>query len=181
MSNSYPASLCGLGSSCSSLTKPSFRRGCSGLSIEDGEFEWLKGYLIREHSKQGLLSKDADATTDDLEDCSAPTAEPEEPTRKSKTLRSEPTEEAAPSLVWSASLVLDPSDEESTPSPENMMSMARNKRRKIGWTNTEDLTILAAARRIGTQWHRIAAHLPGRTSDAVAPSAAICNPRPSLL
>ena len=41
------------------------------------------------------------------------------------------------------------------------------KRRKIGWTNTEDLTILAAVRRIGTQWQRIADNLPGRTQDAV--------------
>lgn len=41
------------------------------------------------------------------------------------------------------------------------------RRRKIGWTNTEDLTILAAVRRIGTQWQRIASKLPGRTADAV--------------
>ena len=41
------------------------------------------------------------------------------------------------------------------------------RRRKVAWTNTEDLVIMAAVRRIGTQWDRIAEHLPGRTGDAV--------------
>ena len=42
-----------------------------------------------------------------------------------------------------------------------------SKRRKVGWTNTEDLTILAAVRRIGTQWQVIADNLRGRSADAV--------------
>ena len=41
------------------------------------------------------------------------------------------------------------------------------RRRKIQWTQTEDVTILAAAQRLGSQWARISAHLPGRTADAV--------------
>jgi len=41
------------------------------------------------------------------------------------------------------------------------------KRRKIAWTNTEDLVILTCVRRLGTQWPKIAVHLTGRTPDAV--------------
>ena len=41
------------------------------------------------------------------------------------------------------------------------------KRRKIAWTNTEDLVILTCVRRLGTQWPKIAVHLSGRTPDAV--------------
>lgn len=53
------------------------------------------------------------------------------------------------------------------PHDEGEEESSGRKRRKIGWTNTEDLTILAAVRRIGTQWQRIADNLPGRTADAV--------------
>ena len=41
------------------------------------------------------------------------------------------------------------------------------RRRRVSWTATEDLAILATVRRLGTQWDRIAAQLPGRTPDAV--------------
>lgn len=41
------------------------------------------------------------------------------------------------------------------------------RQRKVGWSDTEDLTILAAVHRIGTQWQRVADSLPGRTADAV--------------
>ena len=41
------------------------------------------------------------------------------------------------------------------------------RQRKIQWTHTEDIAILAAARQLGSQWDRIAAKLPGRTADAV--------------
>jgi len=39
--------------------------------------------------------------------------------------------------------------------------------RKAEWKPDEDLTILAAFRRLGTQWGRIAASLPDRTADGV--------------
>ncbi len=52
-------------------------------------------------------------------------------------------------------------------SDESGRSSSGRKRRRVGWTNTEDLVILAAVRRIGTQWPRIAGHLRGRTGDAV--------------
>jgi hypothetical protein len=39
--------------------------------------------------------------------------------------------------------------------------------RKISWTRTEDLAILTLERRLGPQWDRIAAQLPGRTTEAV--------------
>ena len=39
--------------------------------------------------------------------------------------------------------------------------------RKAEWKPDEDLTILAAFRRWGTQWGRIAASLPDRTADGV--------------
>ena len=39
--------------------------------------------------------------------------------------------------------------------------------RKAEWRPDEDLVILATFRRLGTQWGRIAAQLPGRTSDGV--------------
>ena len=41
------------------------------------------------------------------------------------------------------------------------------RRRKVRWAQTEDLTIMAAVRRLGTRWPEIAALLPGRTGDAV--------------
>lgn len=46
-------------------------------------------------------------------------------------------------------------------------SESAKRQRKVVWTNTEDLSILAAVRRVGSQWGRIANHLPGRTPDAV--------------
>jgi len=39
--------------------------------------------------------------------------------------------------------------------------------RKVRWAQTEDLTIVAAVRRLGSRWPEIAALLPGRTGDAV--------------
>lgn len=39
--------------------------------------------------------------------------------------------------------------------------------RKTEWTHDEDLIILATFRHVGTQWHKIATQLPGRTPDGV--------------
>ena len=41
------------------------------------------------------------------------------------------------------------------------------RQRRVPWTHTEDVTILALHRHYGTQWDKIAAQLPGRTADAV--------------
>jgi len=41
------------------------------------------------------------------------------------------------------------------------------RQRRVPWTHTEDVTILALHRHYGTQWDVIAAQLPGRTADAV--------------
>jgi len=38
---------------------------------------------------------------------------------------------------------------------------------KLQWSHDEDLFIMGAVRRFGTQWEQIAAHLPGRSDDAV--------------
>lgn len=47
------------------------------------------------------------------------------------------------------------------------MAPADECARKAPWCEAEDLFILGAARRFGTQWPAIAAHLPGRSPDAV--------------
>eukprot|EP00966_Prymnesium_polylepis_P249945 5778027-Prymnesium_polylepis.1 len=140
---------------------PSFRRGSSTLDINESDFEWLKGYLVREHSKR----------QSDVLALAIPEEPPEEPpvaSRKSKTLHDEPAAAPPPPPKlgrWGASLVL---DEDHDHEDESGTTSEKQKRRKIGWTNTEDLAILAAVRRVGTQWPRIAAHLPGRTADAVS-------------
>lgn len=41
------------------------------------------------------------------------------------------------------------------------------RQRRVPWTHTEDVTILALHRHLGTNWDAIAGKLPGRTSDAV--------------
>ena len=41
------------------------------------------------------------------------------------------------------------------------------RQRRVLWTHTEDVTILALHRHHGTAWETIAAQLPGRTADAV--------------
>ena len=50
------------------------------------------------------------------------------------------------------------------------------RRRKVRWAQTEDLTIMAAVRRLGTRWPEIAALLPGRSDDAVRNRWARLNP-----
>jgi len=42
-----------------------------------------------------------------------------------------------------------------------------SRKAKAIWSQPEDLFILGATRRFGTQWHAIAEHLPGRSPDAV--------------
>jgi len=152
---------------------PSFRRGGSSMiDINDKEFEWLKGYLLRDRSTQNnVVGPPDDTAAGSLllpELPEEPVSEPPAASRKSKGLHDEDPLSVAPppSMVrFGASLsnVLDDEDEDAT----HTESAAKAKRRKIGWTNTEDLAILAAVRRIGTQWPRIANHLPGRTADAV--------------
>jgi len=123
------------------------RRQSSAISINDGDFEWLKSYFTREDESQGAEQPLPSAPVP-LAGQLPPMVVPPGHGQKHKH------EDTLPSM----SMVTqeDVEDEETL-----------RKRRKVGWTNTEDLTILAAVRRIGTQWQRIADNLPGRTADAV--------------
>ena len=47
------------------------------------------------------------------------------------------------------------------------LSQLPDRTRKAVWRQSEDLIILSAVRRFGTQWERIAEILPGRSDDAV--------------
>ena len=130
------------------LQRPSLtRRQSSAISINDGDFEWLKSYFTREDESQGAEQPLPSAPVP-LAGQLPPMVVPPGHGQKHKH------EDTLPSM----SMVTqeDVEDEETL-----------RKRRKVGWTNTEDLTILAAVRRIGTQWQRIADNLPGRTADAV--------------
>lgn len=51
-------------------------------------------------------------------------------------------------------------------SVETMLRGAK-RRRKMEWSQEEDLAILTSVRKFGTQWVKIAAELPDRTADAV--------------
>ena len=128
---------------------PSLLSRTSSLNIEDTDFDWLRGYLLREHSKASgdlEILKDDNLTPQMLSG----------------------TKHRMSSVDLMASKVLPPDTPlwESPAQDEDDAAdgdTGNKRRKKIGWTNTEDLAILAAVRRIGTQWPRIAAHLPGRT------------------
>eukprot|EP00325_Prymnesiales_sp_UTEX-LB-985_P008244 CAMPEP_0174711730 /NCGR_PEP_ID=MMETSP1094-20130205/12955_1 /TAXON_ID=156173 /ORGANISM="Chrysochromulina brevifilum, Strain UTEX LB 985" /LENGTH=554 /DNA_ID=CAMNT_0015910709 /DNA_START=64 /DNA_END=1730 /DNA_ORIENTATION=+ len=118
------------------------RRNSSTLSIEHGDFEWLKQYFKPE--------------PEELVAASLPTPDPIPHVGQKHRHSDEATLNGLPALS-----PMRPEGQEE----EDDAGFKR--RRKIGWTNTEDLTILAAVRRVGTQWQRIADNLPGRTADAV--------------
>jgi len=54
-----------------------------------------------------------------------------------------------------------------SPIPGDGEEHCDKRQRRVPWTHTEDVTILALHRHHGTAWETIAAQLPGRTSDAV--------------
>ena len=54
-----------------------------------------------------------------------------------------------------------------SPIPPDEGDHCDKRQRRVPWTHTEDMTILALHRHYGTQWEMIAAQLPGRTADAV--------------
>jgi len=131
---------------------PLFRRGSSTLSIEHDEFVWLKKIVTSEqHGKDSPGGSPAIA---------APSL-PATPVSGKKHGHNEDDELSL--VAMSPGMPDDDDDDDDAPPSTG----ASKRRRKIGWTNTEDLTILAAVRRIGTQWQRIADNLPGRTADAV--------------
>jgi len=113
------------------------RRRSSNISINDDHFQWLKGYL---------KPNEDDKESDNEEDT----------TQHAKGMKRHAS--------FAATVSLDDGVEDG-----NALTAqdGQKKRKKLGWTNTEDLAILVAARRIGSQWGTIANHLPGRTADAV--------------
>ena len=54
-----------------------------------------------------------------------------------------------------------------SPIPGEGTDHCDKRQRRVPWTHTEDMTILALNRHHGTQWDLIASQLPGRTADAV--------------
>lgn len=139
------------------------------IGVEHADFEWLRSYLQRdlEASLGPPLPELNDENTDSD---SGSTIDYRPAGRKRAKTAAGPTQES--------DLFVKPFAEVLTRLPsaaegeENSFCIQENAseqkpRRKIGWTSTEDLAILATVRRLGTQWGRIAAQLPGRTADAV--------------
>jgi len=137
------------------------------LDIEHADFEWLRAYLQREEVKS-VPQVDNDAELSD----SASTIEEgwdQKPGSPYECQFNGNTKVLTPTIkqTWSES-----TDGSGTPYDEEYGEEEAGchdskRRRKVGWTSTEDLAILATVRRLGTQWPRIAAQLPGRTPDAV--------------
>ena len=132
----------------------------SAIDIEHEDFEWLRAYLQRNSSETTPLS---DASTQG--ECVG---------RKHKTHHSS----SHSSTSENYSTCDSPTEEHRTINSDSEGSRETEgpaKRRKVGWTSTEDLVILTSVRKLGTQWPRIASQLPGRTADAVNTAPA---PRP---
>jgi len=129
-------------------TRPGLlRRNSSVLSIEHGDFEWLKQYFKPEPEEMAAAPPATNAAP-------APTGRAGQKHRIS--------DDGGIGGLPALSPMKHGGHED-----DEMDDGGFKRRRKIGWTNTEDLTILAAVRRVGTQWQRIADNLPGRTADAV--------------
>ena len=151
------------------------------LSIDNERFSFLKSYLVRQGSSQiSLTSLLPDA--DSVELLSAERQQQHSPV-PNDTVVYDPSPDfkrkfaASPAALSRsrpgsgrdilAAMSPIPDDEGDGSSRAGVGDSGTKRRRKIQWTQTEDITILAAARALGSQWDRIAAHLPGRTSDAV--------------
>ena len=127
------------------------------------EFEWLHNLLVREGVNDPLAQADDEAN--DTSDVVSDTSD-----TSNTTCDTFSTGISAPGVKQqlsagersSASSSASPSGEE-----EHGAGHDSKRRKKVSWTTTEDLTILATVRRLGTQWNRIAHQLPGRTPDAV--------------
>jgi len=146
----------------------------AGVGIDHADFEWLRAVLQRESSRSACESKSPrfhDSYRDDESDTSSTID------AGSFTLDHAGRKRAKPSLSSKAPqgdfftqpfaelpFVSQDADEHGL---DDDASSDQKRRRKVGWTSTEDLAILATVRRLGTQWQRIAAQLPGRTADAV--------------
>ena len=126
----------------------------SAVDIEHEDFEWLRAYLQREAAPEPV----------DLE---VPLVG-----RKHKSHHSSSCSSSDMSTCDSPSHDEQRSFDGSWDGEEPGAAQPTGKRRKIGWTQTEDLVILTSVRKLGTQWPRIASQLPGRTSDAVRRGAA---------
>ena len=127
----------------------------SAIDIEHEDFEWLRAYLQRNSSETTPLS---DASTQG--ECVG---------RKHKSHHSSSHSTTSENYSTCDS----PTEEHRTINSDSEGSRETEgpaKRRKVGWTSTEDLVILTSVRKLGTQWPRIASQLPGRTADAVNPA-----------
>lgn len=148
------------------------RRSSSSLSINDGEFEWLKPYFAKEPSNPDVLLATAAVLPEPGASRGASRSWPGAllPMPPSALPRPPLTGNKHRQLVSNVLPAMSSCQPEEGDEPEDELELdaaGARKRRKVGWTNTEDLTILAAVRRIGTQWQRIADELPSRTADAV--------------
>jgi len=117
----------------------------SAVDIEHEDFEWLRAYLQRETNPLSDSDCSRDASIVGRKHKSHHSSS------HSSTSCDSPTEDQR--------IGTDSWDGEGDHIP--------GKRRKVGWTSTEDLVILTSVRKLGTQWPRIATQLPGRTADAV--------------
>ena len=136
----------------------------SAVDIEHEDFEWLRAYLQRGSSETPL----SDST---MGECVG---------RKHKSHHSSSHSSTSDNYSTCDS----PTEEHriiNSDSEGSRETEGPSKRRKVGWTSTEDLVILTSVRKLGTQWPRIASQLPGRTADAVnpAPPPRPCPPPPS--
>eukprot|EP00308_Calcidiscus_leptoporus_P004731 CAMPEP_0119358786 /NCGR_PEP_ID=MMETSP1334-20130426/6875_1 /TAXON_ID=127549 /ORGANISM="Calcidiscus leptoporus, Strain RCC1130" /LENGTH=507 /DNA_ID=CAMNT_0007373339 /DNA_START=90 /DNA_END=1613 /DNA_ORIENTATION=- len=139
------------------------------LDLEHTDFDWVRSYLQREETRQGEethLFYEADSDSASTADaglvhhkrvkCSSPIADGTAYTIASSV--------ASPRSEFETTEV---SADDLADNLDDSSNSEAKRRRKVGWTSTEDLAILATVRRLGTQWPRIAAQLPGRTPDAV--------------
>jgi len=123
----------------------------SAVDIEHEDFEWLRAYLQRESSGTTPISDTTDVGMIVGRKHKSHHSSSHSSTSGDYSTCDSPTDEHR--------IVTSDSWDGETEGP--------SKRRKVGWTSTEDLVILTSVRKLGTQWPRIASQLPGRTADAV--------------
>lgn len=146
------------------------RFATNGLHIEHADFEWLRTYLLRDEARGVAPPPQPTQLEDEDEGESSETVS----TNGELQLVTSPLHGGLRMLLKQSSMQSDDTvlsaqedDDDDDDAEGSVEQGAYTRRRKVGWTSTEDLAILATVRRLGTQWNRIAAQLPGRTSDAV--------------